>query len=171
MNAHDIVIGGLRVAFDSAYTLTQSYTEIGGSTLHRMLNGAGVKQQHWSKLRTVISGSGRVPIGLNSLDYTSPIEIQCMAAMSLSSSSTNVFTLPAARRSDWAPVGYALVDGRLVRTSCAVATNTATLGTVSGASGYQVLYWPTLTVYAGKPTISYNGRAADGGWSLEAEEV
>lgn len=172
MNAHDIIIGGLRVAFDSAYQLSQTYEEIGGSTLHRMLDGSGVKQTHWSKLRTVITGAGRYPVGLESLDYSSTITIQCMAPLSLSHASNNVFTLPAARRSDWAPAGFAIVGGRLVRTSCTVVTNTATLGTVSGAQGYQVLYWPTLTVYASRPTQQADGRTGDGrSWTLTAEEA
>ena len=98
MNAHDIIIGGLRIAFDSAYGLTQTYEEIGGSIVHRMLDGSAVKQQHWSKLRTVIEGRGRIPPGLESLDYTASIVIDCMAPIALAHASNNVFTLPAARR-------------------------------------------------------------------------
>ncbi len=171
MNAHDIIIGGLRIAFDSAYGLTQTYEEIGGSIVHRMLDGSAVKQQHWSKLRTVIEGRGRIPPGLESLDYTASIVIDCMAPIALANTSNNVFALPTARRTDWAPAGYAIVSGRLVRSICTVVANTATVGIVSGAQGYQVLYWPKLTVLAGRPQQGYDGRAAEGSWTLTAEEV
>lgn len=171
MNAHDILIGGLRIGFESAHGLTQTYEELGGSSLHRMMDGSGAKQTHWSKVRTVIEGSGRIPPGLESLDYTGTIEIQCMAPMAVAHATSNVFTLPAARRSDWLPVGYAIKDGRLIRRGCTVVTNTATVETIAGAQGYQVLYWPRLTCYADKPRRSFDGRTATAGWVLTAEEA
>lgn len=170
MKAHDVVIAGLSIGFDSCHDLSQSYETIGGTTLHRMLNGAGVQQVHWRKIRTIISGSGRVPDGLAGVNFDSAIAIQCMAPLSLSAAG-NVFTLPAARRTDWQPVGYALVSGQLVASPVVVVTNTATVQAVSGASGYQVLYWPILTCIAQPPSREFSGRGTVAHWSIEAEEA
>lgn len=170
MTPHDIFIGGLRIAFDSAYELTQTYEPLGGVTLHRMLDGTGAQQVHWRKLATTISGSGKLPDGLAALSFDSSMTILCMAPLAITTVS-NVITIPAARRTDWPPVGYAIVDGRLVKSSISVATNTATVTTVSGATAYQVLYWPSLTVYARPPERQFNGRGTVAGWTLRAEEV
>jgi len=170
MTPHDIIIGGIRIAFDSAYELTQTYDNLGGVALHRMLDGTGVQQVHWRKLATTITGSGKLPDGLAALNFDSSITILCMAPLGISTVS-NVITLPAARRTDWAPVGYAIVGGRLVRSAVSVSTNTATVTTVSGATAYQVLYWPSLTVLASPPERQFNGRGTVAGWTLRAEEV
>lgn len=170
MNAHDVIIAGLSVGFDSSHELTQTYESFGGSVTHRMLNGAGVQQVHWRKLRTVITGVGKIPDGLSAVNFDSAVEIKCMAPLSIAGAS-NVFTLPAARRTDWTPAGYALVDGRLVKSAVVVVTNTATVQTVSGASGYQVLYWPILTCIAQPPSREFNGRGTVARWTLTAEEV
>lgn len=171
MNAHDLIIGGLRIGFDAGYGLIQDYETIGGSSVLRMLDGTGIKQTHWQKLRTRISGRGRYPPGLDGLDYSTSMQIACAAPRSLTSAS-NVFTLPAARRSDWPPAGYAIVDGRVIRVAVSVVSNTATVATTAGADAYQVIYWPMLTVLASPPQITFDARnPAQSIWSLEAEEA
>lgn len=170
MNAHDIIIGGVVIGFDAAHQLSQTYEEIGGRALLRKLDGSALLQRNWGKVRTVISGSGRLPEGLSGLDYTASMSIHCMAPKSIWSA-TNTIILPASRRTDWAPHGYAIVSGRHVRTSVSIATNTATLGTVTGASGYVCAYYPILTVYAEPPRTNFDGRGPDAGWQIVAEEA
>lgn len=169
MNAHDVIIGGVRVGLDAAYSLSQTYEDIGGRVLRRKLSGAALLQVQWSKVRTTISGSGRLPDGLAGLDYTASLSISCMAPRSIWSSDTTV-VIPAARRSDWAPHAYAIVDGRHVRTPMTIAIDTCTLTAVAGAQGYLVAYYPALTCYA-QLRQSFDGRGPDAGWEIIAEEV
>ncbi|MBS0442820.1 MAG: hypothetical protein JSR38_12755, partial [Proteobacteria bacterium] len=85
----------------------------------------------------------------------------------------NVITLPAARRSDAAPFGFALDASGLLRpTAVTLAGNVATLIAVAGATGYQVLYYPLLTIRApAGPRCSYDAAGAVASWELTCEEV
>lgn len=172
MKPHDIIIGGIRIAFDSANQLNQSYETIGGYTWPpiRMMDGTGVQQVNWRKVRTIINGVGRVPDGLASVNFNNALSIQCMAPLSIAGAS-NVFTLPSARRSDWLPVGYGVVNGVLVPSPVVVVTNTATVQSVSGASSYQVVYWPVLTCHAKPSSLDFSGRGTQASWTIEAEEA
>lgn len=171
MLLHNFILGGVEVTRDAAWELTQDYSPVeGGRALRRKASGAAFLQTAWAKVRTVLRGSGRVPEGLDGLDYTSSMTLQCMAPRSIRSAS-NVIALPSSRRTDWAPHGYAIVDGRSVRTSITIATDTATLATVSGASGYVVAYYPVMTVYASPPVKTFNGRGGMIGWEITAEEA
>lgn len=167
---HNIKIDSIEIGFDAANTLNQTYEDLGGRSLRRKLDGTAHLQTAWSKVRTVITGQGDVPEGLDGLDYTTTHTLYCAAPRSIASAS-NVITLPATRRSDWAPHGYAIVDGRQVRTAVSIATNTATLTTVSGATGYVCAYYPTLTVYLDPPRKTFAGRGPVIGWELTAEEA
>jgi hypothetical protein len=170
VNAHNIIIGGIEIGFSASHEISQTYEPVGGRSTRRLLNGAALLQHHWAKLNTTIQGSGRLPEGLAGLDYTAPIEIKCLAPRSIFAAGTSI-TLPASRRTDRAPVGYAIVNGNLVRTAISIATNTATLTAVSGASGYLVAYYPILTVYAAPPRTTFDGRGPIGGWELIGEEI
>lgn len=173
MNAHDLVIAGVSIPFDSAWGLSQTYETLGGRALLRTLSGAAVLQSHWAKVRTVVRGSGRYPDALAGVDWSSTFTLECAAPLGIHSANTAI-TLPAARRTDWAPFGMALVDGRLVRTTISVVVNAATLGAVSGATGYVAYYFPKLTCYAvsAGPSRSFDGRVAgNAGWELIAEEA
>lgn len=173
MFAHDIKIAGIAIPFDAAHQITQTYEPLGGRALLRMLSGAAVLQNNWNKVRTVIRGSGRYPDQLAGVDWSTSFSIDCAAPLGIHGSS-NVITLPAARRSDWAPWGMALVDGRLVNTPMTIATNTATLTAVAGATSYVAYYFPTLTCYAvsAGPSRSFDGRVSgNAGWELIAEEA
>lgn len=170
MKAHDILIGGVRIGFDAAHNLSQTYETLGGRALRRKLNGAAHLQTHWAKLRTVITGSGRLPDGLDGLDYSASMTVDCMAPRAIWAASTTI-TLPAGRRTDWVPHAYAIVAGRHVRTGLSIATNTATLTAVSGAQGYLCAYYPSLTMYVSPPKKDFNGRGPVGGWVIEAEEA
>lgn len=165
-------VGGIEIPVFSVIDFNQSYEVIGGSSLLRMLDGAAVKQNQWSKIRTTISGSGSIPPGLEGLDYTTSKTLKCAGKKSISSLS-NVIVLPAARRSDTPhlPRGFAMVDRLLVATSISISTNTATLGVVSGADFYTVHYWPQITVFVQPPRESHDVNGAVINWSLEAEET
>lgn len=164
-------IGSLVIPVSAAGDIEQTFEPIGGSALHRMLNGAAVKQTHWRKLKTRISGSGWAPPGLAGLDYNAALLLKSVAARALQAVG-NVVTVPAARRTDtgYAPIGYAVVAGRTIPTPLALAGDTATLTAVSGAQGYGVWYWPQFTVYA-EFNDSARSMGASWSWSIEAEEV
>lgn len=164
-------IGGLVIPVQAAGDIEQTFEDIGGSKLHRMLNGAGLKQTHWRKIRTRISGTGWVPPGLAGLDYDAQLVLKSCSARALQAVG-NVIAVPAARRTDtgYEPTGYAIVNGRYVSTPLALVSNTATLTAVTGAQGYGVKYWPQFTVYA---AFSESNRAMGSSWTwqIEAEEV
>lgn len=167
-----IVQGTVTVTLEPSLSigLRQDYRPIEAATLHRMADGTGLKQSRWSKLATTLSGDEVLPVSLEALDYSSPMAIWCVQPRRLSSVSA-VIALPAARRTDVPPYGFALVSGRLVPVDVAVVGDVATLDTVAGASGYALYYHPILTVYAVRPTESGDIRNARYGWELTAEEV
>lgn len=169
---HNMIIGGVTIGFNAAHQINQTYETLGGRSLRRMMSGAGQLQTHWSKLRTVISGAGRAPEGLDSLDYSTALTLSCMAPRSAWSATTAV-TIPAstAYRSDWAPHGYALVNGIMVPTAISIAGTTATCSAVSGASGYVVAWYPVLSCFFSPPSRTFNGRGGNTGWKLVGEEA
>lgn len=171
MQAHNLILGGVEVAFDASHQISQTYETLGGRTLLRTLDGTGVLQRQWVKLRTVIRGEGRLPDGLSGLDYSASLTLSCMAPISLWSATPTGLSLPAARRSDWAPHGYAIVAGRQVATPISIATHAVTFTAVAGATGYVCAYYPSLTVYAEPPRLSFNGRGPAAGWEIVAEET
>jgi hypothetical protein len=119
-----------------------------------------------------LTGRGWIPAGLDGIDYTSSMLLKCAAAKMITSPS-NVIALPAERRTDsgYEPRGYAIVEGARVDTSIGFAVDVATLGTVAGASFYQVEYFPEITVFA---TLSNSGVTvtnADYSWQIKAEQV
>ena len=170
MLAHNIILGSVVISLDASYSLTQTYETLGGRSLRRMLSGAANLQNNWAKKRTVITGSGRLPAGLDGIDYSASMTLYCAAPLSIFSTSTSA-TLPAGRRTDWVPHGYAIVNGRQVPTGISIATNAVTFTSVSGATGYVVVYYPTLTVYVEPPRLSFNARGVVSGWELTAEEA
>jgi len=169
---HDLIIGTVRIDLDAAYSIRQTYTEIGGRSLRRMLDGSARLQHHWRRLRTEISGQGRLPAGIANLDTSAAQTIYCMAPRAAYSSSTSV-AIPAAdkRRTDWAPHAYAHVDGRMIATPVVASGTSATCTAVAGASGYTVNWYPVLTCYIEPPQTTFDGRGTVAGWTLIAEEV
>lgn len=136
-----------------------------GSTLRQTLSGTE------DKLKIRLSGGGWAPIGLTSLDYSSSMTLLCGLRRSIGSAS-NVITIPSARRSDsgFEPIGLAVVDGELQETTISIVSNEATLGVVAGAEGYQVQYWPEITVYADLEE-SMDASSATYSWEIIAEEI
>lgn len=168
---HDFELGGVVVPIEALLDFEQSYEPLGGSSVLRMMDGTAVKQQSWRKTRTQLSATGWVPLGLDALDFSGPLTLKCAKPVALSGA-TNVVTLPAGRRSDFAPLGFAIVaDRTLVETSCGLAGNVATLGIVAGALGYRCLYVPQLTVVTDGPQERASLTRAEHSWDLVCEEV
>jgi hypothetical protein len=165
-------IAGVEFAQET-FPSSQTYSRVdGGSNLHRKLSGAGAQQTHWNKLATRISGEGWSPAALAGVDWSTSVEILCIQPRAIHSSS-NVATLPAARRSDLTVnvLAYAVVGGALVSTPVNVVTNTATATTVSGATSYQFYYFPKANFFSRGPVLDLDLEGAVYGWSLEAEEA
>lgn len=167
---HDLVIGSIGIPIHAGLDFSQTYESFGGRSLRRAMNGAAVIQSHWNKLRTRISGSGWVPAGLSGLDLTATHTLKCVAPQAIYSASNSI-ALPVARRADLAPYGFAIVAGQPVETAVSVATNTATLTTVAGATAYQVMYYPQLTVVIAEINFDTDAAGAVFGWTLTAEEA
>lgn len=164
-------LGGVPVPLAAGLALSQSYEAIGGWALLRMMSGAGLKQQHWQRLRTSVSGEGWVPEGLQALDYSASLGLKCIAPRAVHAVS-NVIGIPAARRADAAPYGFAvLADGSLRDTAAALAGDTVTLTPVAGAVRYIAHYYPQLTVFAEPPRTRFDASGAVAGWELTAEEA
>lgn len=167
---HQLLIGGIPIP-SHAGIASQQYEPLGGSTLLRMANGAGKKRTHWRKLKTTISGSGWLPLALQSLDFGAPIDIACIQARALSSPSSRVFALPTSRRADVQPWGWALVGREWVDAEITLSGDQATLSAVEGAQLYQVNWLPLLTVYMDDPTSQMSVDSATYDWTIEAEEA
>lgn len=173
-------LGGVVVPIESALDFSQTYEPLGGVARLRMMSGALVQQVGWRKLRTTLSGAGWWPSGLEGLDYDSALTLLCAAPRAILSAS-NAIALPSARRTDagYTPVGHARLTGgatavgggELVPTPLTLAADVATLTPVAGATGYQVAYWPVLSVLADPPTMEADLPGAAHRWTLTAEEV
>lgn len=169
-----LIIGGITVPVTARQTLSQAYEAVpGGAALLRMADGSLVKQFRWQKTATRINASGATAPGLEAIDWNAPIVLHCAEPRQMAGSGL-VYTLPAARRSDsgFTPQGYAWVNGEWVPTAVALATNTATLTAVPGATQYRVRWWPLLTVECeAPPQQEYDFNTGRYSWSWAAEEV
>lgn len=166
-----LIIAGVEIALQN-YPVRQSYELLGGSFLRRKLSGTAVKQTHWQKIKTSISGEGSSPAALALVNWAVPFTIACIEPRAIHSAS-NVATLPAARRADvpCPVICRAVVAGLLVATPVTVAVNTATATPVTGATSYHFMYYPILTCYSAGGLESMDVPNAEYSWSLEAEEV
>jgi hypothetical protein len=165
-------LGTVAVPLHARYTLEQSYEPRRAVWQPRLASGSMIQRTRWSgKLATTVRGAGRAPAGLMSLDYTATMSMYCIAGRAISSTSRTI-TLPTTRRTDTGatPIGRAWVGDEWYDTTLSIAANVATLSAVSGATLYQVVYWPLLTVYAQPPTEEWQ-QNGDHTWSLTAEEA
>ena len=172
MTVRTLVVDGITVPVWASTDLTQEYRPLQAVTRRRLADGSAIQRSLWTgKTATTIAGGGFAPSGLQAVDTSDSFDIWCIEPIAINGAS-NVFTLPAARRSDTGsePFGFAVVGEQLVETPCGVVTNTATLTTVIGATGYQVRYFPILTVFA-DPIREDLNRGSGFGWTLEAEEA
>lgn len=178
-------IGGIKVSPQGALTFRQTYLVEESAAVLRLAGGGAIKQYSWQKLAVSTQGTGRYPPGLDALDYSQPLLMLCAEPREVTGTS-NVLTLPAARRVDagFVPIAFALVtpdggdgllDPRWQPAEVAVAGDVATVTPVAGAVAYQVWYWPEITVFATRPQQDWSGQPAGSGhafsWTLEAREV
>lgn len=177
MSLRTLILGGVAVPLHSTLELDQRYTVQQAVDRRRTANGDLHQRTTWTgKLATTINASGPIPPGLQALDYTGTLLLSCMQHRAITSAS-NVITLPAARRTDAGSLPYAraqVMRGDVpewVSTGLAIVSNVATLTPVAGATAYQVLYFPEITVYADPPTETRQARGGAFGWQLVAEEV
>lgn len=165
-------LGGLTIPIQAGLEFSQTYEPIGGSVLQRMQSGRAIKQTHYRKLRTSLSGQGWVPAGLDGLDYSQALLLKCAAPRSLSSES-NKIVIPSLRRTDerFEPKGYALVRGHLIETGLEMQEDVAILEPVRFALSYQVYYYPEIFVFADAPQVQNNMTGVEFSWSLIGEEI
>ena len=169
-----LVVAGVDVPVWAMIDISQRYEPIQATTRRRFLDGGGWQRTTWNgKLRTVITGSGVIPAGLGEIDYTTSFSLWCVAHRSVQHASTGIL-IPSARRTDTGstPYGRALVGDKWIATDVAsIVTDTVNLVAVSGATQYQVCYFPKITVFADPPFEDKPQHGPTFGWSLTAEEV
>ena len=170
MTAVTLEIGAVVIPEYARLGLEQVYEPVEGAAVLRAADGTAVKQSTWTKLRTVITGTGWIPEGLASLDWSVAQTMKGAAPRSVWSTS-NTITVPAARRSDVAVRGYGIVDGVPVETNVTMSVDTATLDPVTGATSYYVLYWPQFQAFFSPPQQQIDVTGAAVRWRLVGEEV
>lgn len=165
-------LGGVTIPLIAGLEFSQTYENIGGSVLQRMQSGRAIKQTHYSKLRTSLSGQGWVPAGLDGLAYSEPMILKCAAPRSISSENSEI-AIPSCRRTDqgFEPKGYALVRGHLIETGLIMKEEIAILDPVRYALAYQVHYYPEILVFTESLQVQSNITGAEFSWSLICEEV
>lgn len=166
-----LIIAGIALP-NEPWCAWQEYRALdGGSTVHRMLNGAALKQTHWRRLVTTIRGDGWAPPALDAVDWSQPVEIACIQPRAASGATVSA-VLPSARRADVAPLAYAVVGVGLVATPLAsLVGDTATATAVPGAAAYKFLYWPKLDFVSDGPVVALDAERGIYGWTLDAEEA
>jgi len=167
-----LTINSQPVHLMAAMRVQQTYGQVGGGeTLLRLGDGAGLKQSTWRKRSTTISGAGRMPPALEQIDWQASVTIGCVALVAIRSATTTI-TLPAARRTDAGPFGFAVLpDGLVVKTAIDVTGNVATLTAVQGAVAYVAHYYPVLTCFSTGPVQRTDATGTAVGWELAAEEA
>lgn len=165
-------LGGFPIHIKAGLEFSQSYETISGTAIHRMQSGRAVKQTHFKKLKTVISGKGWVPTGLDNLDYSIPLWLKSAVPLSISSNLQQLL-LPYIARNDvgYSPKGFALVDGELIESKLVIDGRLVTLEYVDDTLSYQVHYYPELLVYAEPPQVHGNVTSSEFSWSITCEEV
>lgn len=173
-----LIIGGIELPLRSLhYSFSQDYEELAGISETRMGDGSLSIQQAWPadggyKLRTVISGEGRIPAPLAGLRRGEPHLVQCAAQMLFSSATPSV-ALPSGRRSGgrYDPRGFAVVEGEQVASAItSIVDDVATLTVVADAQHYQVRIYPEFTARLTHRATSQPWQARRG-WTLTLDEI
>lgn len=173
MSGPTLEIGALVVPYVVTLGLRVEYERLAARSDRRTAAGGLNRRTAWTgKLRATITGDGWAPPGLATLDEDTAYSVALPELRSVDSAS-NVITLPAARRSGgiYTPLGFAVVAGALVSTPVALVTDTATLTTVAGASGYRVDYYPQVSAYVRFVREELDAERRVHGWQLVVEEA
>jgi hypothetical protein len=170
-------IGGIVVPLHATFDLQQTYQDLRARSVLRTGSGGAIVREAWSgKLATDIKGEGTLPAGLQTLNYAAAMTIKCVAPRALTQSSNVFVGVTANRRSDTdaVPYGRALVGTDWQLTTVTWGTggdiNKATLTTVSGATAYQLVYYPQISAICDPPTEEWDWQS-NCSWSLHAEEA
>lgn len=170
----NFTLGGITIPIVTTLDFSQSYQEEGGFGLTRMSDGGAVQQVNWIKTRTVLSGRGKFPQGLWALPLGQTYTLRCGAHRALDGNS-NIFTLPAARRTDqdYLPIGFAVLsDGvSMKQTVVSLLGDTATLTAVDGALAYHIHFWPEMTVWIQSRDEDSDVRRNNYRWNIQCEEA
>lgn len=166
-----LVLGGIEIHPYSG-PIRQSYQAFGGSSELRMASGRGHKQTHWRKTSTSISATGHLDPALESLDYSRPLELLCVAPKWVGGTGL-VYELPDAeqRRPDVAPWAIAMVGAGYVDAALVLNGSVATLSAVAGARSYRVGWLPRLMVLTDGPVTDTDDSSELVDWSIEAREA
>lgn len=161
----------ISLSFYEALGYSQSYENIGGHSTIRTLNGTGLKQRNWGKLRTSVSGNGGVPLSMSGLDFSDALVLKCGAPRHIRSAS-NVIVIPAERRTlaPYLPYGYKVVFGYTVPAAISMVGNTATITTDADATAYGVAYFPEIEILMNNPSEGFDVIGNDSSWSFTAEQ-
>lgn len=168
-----LIVDGTSVPVWAMTEISQRYEEIEAKARRRFLGGGGWQRvTYGGKIRTSITGSGVIPASLGSIDYDGSFTLSCIAHRAIVSASSSI-AIPSARRSDTGsePYGRALVGDVWVSTPVSMMVDNAILTPVTGATQYQVVYFPEITVFADPPVEDKPTHGPVFGWSLVAEEV
>lgn len=166
MSIPPIMLGGVPIVLHAGAP-EESIGPIGGSTVLRMSDGAGVKMQHWQRSAGSISGSGWMPPGLSGLDYSQPLELRSTKVINHVGAGPE-FTPLHTPRQDMPPWAQALIGDQWVRVPSSYADGVLTVPPVLGATLYQACYMPVFSVFADAPSET---QGAAHGWSINWEET
>lgn len=162
-----ITLGGVPIDI-RAGEVSESDDPITADVVVRMGQGGGVKLTHWRKAAgTINGGGGLMPVALDGLDYSQPLELRLTSPETMSGVGTS-FLLHCDPRPDKAPWAYAEVAGQQVRTPCVALGRAVTVTAVAGAERYIVQWMPKYWVFAKKPPRE---RSRSYAWSILWEEV
>jgi hypothetical protein len=167
-----IKISGIPIPLAAGFDITQTLNPILAKKLLRARDGTGIHQYRWRKYQTAINGQGIMPDGLDGLDLSVSHVIDCGISLSVSGAGASL-TIPRAFRTDgvYAPAGMAVIGDNVQPTNVSMAGSVATLTAVSGATGYHIVYFPSLTCYITALDRSLDDATATWSWSLTAEEL
>ncbi len=107
-------LGSCTIAIESGLEFSQSHESINSTVVHRSQSGKAIKQTHFKKLKSILSGKGWIPTGLESLVSSEALILECTVPMSIVSKS-NQISIPQGRRDDfgYVPTAFGLVNGNL----------------------------------------------------------
>ena len=172
----NLVIGSVTVPNRSGLELSCAFEDLEGAGIVRLSDGSTRKITTWGgKLRLTVSGDGAIPTVLQPgvLNYAQSHTVKSPVPRAIWSAS-NVITVPAARRTDLSAhvIGIAITGSfDAVETPVSMGGHVATLTAVSGATGYQALYWPQFTAWLTAHAQTQNRRTARDRWSVTATEA
>ncbi|RMC99558.1 hypothetical protein EAY64_07230 [Aquitalea palustris] len=167
--AQFFALDGQVIPIRAGLKVNQTYEQLGGRQLFRARTGKARLQSHWSKVKTVLSGSGWHVMPFAGIDQTAVHTLDCVTARALQGH-LPLFTLPAIRQ-DIPPRGFAVVGGELVPTHAVLAGTVLTLNPVANADSYVCWYWPRLTGYLTAVSDQGDPRSLNYTWSLTLEEA